>query len=378
MFGKGGSKVEQFLQRYMYSWRLNGWLVHDIFLEVIFGLGLFLLLFIAIKRKRLIISISLLVIYIVVSNALMIVFGLAGRGFPIKSDSSIYTDESQKIAVQMVQGSENNGTSNGITHLISHYLIVAVNLETGEKQWTKSASYKETLIGNFMGGLLIHHRDGEYGQLSLLDIEMGKEILSEKEFRQQHQPLIDILSNGAQQMVALQHELYLEGVDGHFYHYDGKTLNKDDKAQNYIAARFFIESDLPGYFATHQHPLDNYEEIQDFSHQVLSETAIRTYQNLEPKVMDVDLANGTALLSYRRTQRESADHLLVLYDMKKHQLLWEEKIGAINSYQQQPKVRTVEKGYIIQTGDQLIVLDKHSRDRVVQYHLRWNRPIDEM
>ncbi|AJK87445.1 MULTISPECIES: PA2928 family protein [Lysinibacillus] len=370
--------MEQFLQRYMYSWRLNGWLVHDIFLGVIFGLGLLLLLFIAIKRKHLIISISLLIVYIVVSNALMIVFGLAGRSFPIKSDSSIYIDESQKIAVQMVQGSENNGTSNGITHLISHYLIVAVNLETGEKQWTKSASYKETLIGNFMDGLLIHHRDGEYGQLSLLDIETGKEILSEKEFRQQHQPLIDILSNSAQQLIALQNKLYLEGVDGHFYHYDGKTLNKDDNAKNYIAARFFIESDLPGYFATHQQPLDDYEEIQDFSHQVLSEPAIRNYQNLEPKVVDVDLANGTALVSYRRTQRESADHMLVLYDMKKHQSLWEEKIGAINSYQQQPQVRTVEKGYIIQTGDQLLFLDKHSRDRVVQYHLRWNRPIDEM
>ena len=370
--------MDQFLQRYMYSWRLNGWLVHDIFLGVVFGLGLLLLLFIAIKRKRLIISISLLVIYLVVSNGLMIVFGLAGRGFPIKSDSSIYTDESQKIAVQMVQGSENNGTTNGITHVISHYLIVAVNMETGEKQWTKSASYKETLIGNFMGGLLVHHRDGEYGQLSLLDIKTGKEILSEKEFRQQHQPLIDILSNGAQQLIALQNKLYLEGVDGHFYHYDGKNLNKDDNAKNYIAARFFIESDLPGYFATHQQPLEDYEEIQNFSHQVLSEPAILNYQNLEPKVMDVDLANGTALVSYRRTQRESADHMLVLYDMKKHQLLWEEKIGAINSYQQQPKVRTVEKGYIIHTGDQLLVLDKHSRDRIVQYHLRWNRPIDEM
>ncbi|MFJ7919252.1 hypothetical protein ACIQ6U_05770 [Lysinibacillus fusiformis] len=94
--------------------------------------------------------------------------------------------------------------------------------------------------------------------------------------------------------------------------------------------------------------------------------------NLESKVMDVDLAKATALLSYRRTQRESADHMLVLYDMKKHQLLWEEKIGAIHSYQQQAQVRTVEKGYIIQTVDQLLVLDKHSRNRIVPYHLRWN------
>ena len=82
----------------------------------------------------------------------------------------------------MVQGSENNGTSNGITHLIAHHLLVAVNLQTGEKQWTKSASYKETLLGEFMGGVLVHHRDDEFGQLSLLDLETGKEILSEKSF----------------------------------------------------------------------------------------------------------------------------------------------------------------------------------------------------
>lgn len=134
---------------------------------------------------------------------------------------------------------------------------------------------------------------------------------------------------------------------------------------------------MPGYFATHQQPLENYQEIQDFSQQVLSEPAIRNYQNLEPKVMAIDIVESVALLSYRQTQRESADHMLVLYDMKKHQLLWEEKIGALNSYQQQPKVRTLEKGYIIQTGDQLLVLDKQSRDKVVQYHLRWNRPVDD-
>lgn len=145
--------MEQFLQRYMYSCRLNGWLIHDIFLYVVLGLGSLLVLFIVIKRKRLITSI-LLIIFLLISNFLMIVFGLAGRAFPIKSDSTIYTDDSQSIAVQMVRGSENNGTSNGITPIISHHLLVAVNIETGEKQWTKSASSKETLIGNFMGGLL--------------------------------------------------------------------------------------------------------------------------------------------------------------------------------------------------------------------------------
>ncbi|WP_338651362.1 PA2928 family protein [Lysinibacillus sp. Y5S-8] len=368
--------MEQFLQRYTYSWRLNGWLMHDIFLCIVLGLGFLLLLFIVIRRKSLVISSILLVLFIVVSNLVMIVFGLAGRSFPIKSDSPIYTDDSQHIAVQMVQGSENNGTSNGITHLIAHYLIVAVNLETGEKQWTKSASHKDTLIGNFMGGLLVHHRDDEFGQLSLLDIATGKEILSEQEFRQQYQPLIDKLSNGAHQMVILQNNLYLEGVDGKFYHFDGETLSENPKAQDFLAACFFIETGLPGYFATHPQSVEDYQVIQDFSQDVLTEPAIQAYQNLEPKVIDVDIAKKTALVSYRQTQRESADHMVLFYDMNNHQVLWEENIGVINPEQQQPGIRTLEETYVIQAGDRLLVLDKETKKRNVQYHLRWNRPID--
>ncbi len=367
--------MEQFLQRYMYSWRLNGWLIHDIFLYVILGLGSLLVLFIVIKRKRLITSSILLIIFLLISNFLLIVFGLAGRAFPIKSDSAIYTDDSQSIAVQMVRGSENNGTSSGITHIISHHLLVAVNIETGEKQWTQSASSKETLIGNFMGGLLIHHRDDEFGQLSLLDMTTGKEILSEKQFRQQHQPLIDVLSNGAHQMVVLENNLYLEGVDGKFYRYDGKILSEEPKAKDYLSARFFIETSLPGYFATHQQPVEDDQAINNLSQAVLTEPAIQAYQNLEPKVIDVDIAQKTAIVSYRKTQRESADHILLLYDMNKHQIIWEENIGIINQEQQQPGVRILENTYVIQAGDRLVVLDKETRKKTVHYHLRWNRPI---
>ena len=195
----------------------------------------------------------------------------------------------------MVQGSENNGTSNGITHLIAHHLLVAVNLQTGEKQWTKSASYKETLIGKFMDGLLIHHRDDEFGQLSLLDMETGKEILSEKDFRKQHPSLIAILSNNAHQMAVLENNLYLEGVDGKFYHFDGKALSEDAKAQDYLSARFFIETELPGYFATHPQLVEDDQAIRDFSQAVLTEPAIQAYENLEPKVVDVDIVEKQRL-----------------------------------------------------------------------------------
>ncbi|WP_320939427.1 PA2928 family protein [Lysinibacillus capsici] len=369
--------MEQFLQRYIYSWRLNGWLIHDIFFCIVLGIGFLLLMFIVMKRKRLVTSSILLIAFLLVSNLLMIVFGLAGRGFPIKSDSPIYTDDSQSIAVQMVQGSENNGTSNGITHVIAHHLLVAVNLQTGEKQWTKSASYKETLLGEFMGGVLVHHRDDEFGQLSLVDMEIGKEILSEKDFRTHHPSLIAILSNNAHQMAVLENNLYLEGVDGKFYRFDGKTLSEDAKAQDYLSARFFIETELPGYFATHPQPVENYQGIRDFSEAVLTEPAIRAYENLQPKVVDVDIIEKTALVSYRQTQRESAEHMLLLYDMNKHQILWESNIGIINSQQQQPAVRTLENSYVIQAGDRLLVLDKQMKKRSVHYHLRWNRPIDE-
>lgn len=39
-------------------------------------------------------------------------------------------------------------------------------------------------------------------------------------------------------MAVLANNLYLEGVDGKFYRFDGKTLNEDVKAQDYLSARF--------------------------------------------------------------------------------------------------------------------------------------------
>lgn len=185
-------------------------------LGIVLSIGMLLIWFLIIKRSRVVTAIILLIAFFSASNFAMFIFGLAGRGFPIQAESAIYTDEEQDIAVQMVRGLENNGVSLGITQIISHYLMIAVNLQTGEKQWVKSASHKEKLIGHFMDGLLVHHRDGKFGQLSLLDIETGKELLSEKEFRQQHKALIDILSNGAHDIVALQNNLYVEGVDGKF------------------------------------------------------------------------------------------------------------------------------------------------------------------
>ncbi|WP_235473387.1 PA2928 family protein [Lysinibacillus macroides] len=201
--------------------------------------------FLLIKRSRVVTAIILLIAFFSASNFAMFIFGLAGRGFPIQN-------EEQDIAVQMVRGLENNGVSHGITQIISHYLMIVVNLQTGEKQWVKSACHKEKLIGHFMDGLLVHHRDGEFGQLSLLDIETGKELLSEKEFRQQHKALIDILSNGPHDIVALPNNLYVEGVDGKFYRYDGKHLSEDPQAKEYLATRFFLETTLPHYFAAHQ------------------------------------------------------------------------------------------------------------------------------
>ncbi|MEK5232269.1 PA2928 family protein [Lysinibacillus sp. FSL K6-0232] len=367
--------MEQFLQRYMYSWRFNGWFFHDITLGIVLGIGFLALVLLIINRTRLKVILIVMLIWLGASNFAMLIFGLAGRGFSIQAESAIYTNEEQDIAIQMVRGLENNGTVRGMTQMISHYLIVGVDVQTGEKQWTKSASYKEKLVGNFMDGLLVHHRDGEFGQLSLLDIETGKELLSEKEFRQQHKPLIDILSNGAHELLAVQNNLYVEGVDGKFYRYDGKNLNEDPQAEQYLTTRFSIEATIPDYFANHQQPLTDDEEIRKFSSMLLEEPAIQAYQNLNPKVIDVDIEAQTALVSYQQTKRESADHMLVLYDLNKHQIAWDINIGMVDSYQKQPSVRIVDDAYIVQTGDHLLIVDKDTRNIRATYHLRWNRPI---
>lgn len=108
---------------------------------------------------------------------------------------------------------------------------------------------------------------------------------------------------------------------------------------------------------------------------LLEEPAIQAYQNLNPKVIDVDIEAQTALVSYQQTKRESADHMLVLYDLNKHQIAWDINIGMVDSYQKRPSVRIVDDAYIVQTGDHLLIVDKDTRNIRATYHLRWNRPI---
>jgi len=109
--------LDNFFQRYIDSWRFNGWLVHDIFLGIVIGVGLLLVLYVLFKRRLKAAFVITFILYAFLGNLLMFVFGLAGRSFPINSESPIYTDDAQKIAVQMVEGSENNGTTNGLRKL---------------------------------------------------------------------------------------------------------------------------------------------------------------------------------------------------------------------------------------------------------------------
>lgn len=366
--------LENFFQRYFYSWRFNGWLRHDITLAIVIGVGILLLLFIMFKHRRVGAFVIAFISYAFFSSFVMIVFGLAGRSFPINAVSPVYADDSQNIAIQMVRGTENNGTSNGITQLISHYQIIAIDLKSGEKQWTNSSSGKETIIGPFMGGLLIHHRDGEVGKLSLLNIQTGKEELSKKEFAQKHKSLIDILDQGTYNLMVWQNKLYLEGIDGKYYQFDGKNLSEDSEAENLLSARFSLDSDLPNDFDSHIEK-EEYQEIEELMSDLLAEPAIQSFENLGVHVLDVNPQDKTAIVTYQETKRESANRMIFLYDMNEHRILFEENIGAVNAEQKVPGLRVLKSYYAIQAGDEFILLDKKTGKEILRYHLRWNIPV---
>ncbi|MGE7946914.1 DGQHR domain-containing protein [Lysinibacillus sp. NPDC093688] len=56
--------------------------------------------------------------------------------------------------------------------------------------------------------------------------------------------------------------------------------------------------------------MEDYQEVLEFSSNVLAEPAIQAYKNLEPAVLVVDLQQQTAIVSYRQTKRESADSIV--------------------------------------------------------------------
>ncbi|MFJ3387638.1 hypothetical protein [Lysinibacillus sp. NPDC086135] len=111
------------------------------------------------------------------------------------------------------------------------------------------------------------------------------------------------------------------------------------------------------------------------SSNVLAEPAIQVYKNLDPAVLDVDLQQQTAIVSYRQTKRESADSIVLSYDMKNHRIIWKENIGVVNAEQKNPGVRTLENYYAIQAGDEFLLLNKDTKKEMFRYQLRWNRPI---
>jgi len=350
---------------------------HDITLTIVLGIGVVFILFLLMKRWKIRTSFIVLMAYFAGSSFIMIVFGLAGRSFPIQAMSSVYTDPEETVAVQLVRGSENNGTSNGITHIIPHYQLVAINVHTGEKQWTQSFASRETLIGPFMDGLLIHHSDGEVGTLSLLHMKTGKEKLSKKDFAQQYKQVVELISSSAGRMAVLDKVLYFEGIDGVYYQFDGKQLHEKPEAQEYLSTKFFVESTIPNYFASHDRPVDDeeYEKISEFKDDVLREPAIQPVANLEPQIMDVDLNQNTALVSYLKTIQKNAEQFVLFYDMKEHRMIWKANIGRVNSEQNHPGVRVLAQSLAIQTGDEFILLDKATGNEISRYELRWNRPI---
>ncbi len=373
----GGRELEIFFQRYMDSWHFNGWFGHDVILSIVVGVGILLFLYLLCKRRKIGWFVIIFILYAFISNIIMIAFGLAGRSFPINSVSSVYTDQSEKITVQMIKGSENNGTAHGITQIIPHYQMVAINLNTGDKQWTKALANRETLIGTFMGGLLVHHNDGETGKLSLIDIQTGKEKLSKEVFTKKHKHLIDILSNSAHRLAILQDKLYFEGIDGKYYQYDGKKLRENIEAEGYLSTFFFVESAIPHYYASHDQPLDHedYKEISEYMNDVLNEHSIQPFANLDPKVLDVNLKHKTAIVSYRKTKQPNAEQILLFYDMELHRIIWEENIGRVNSEQQNPGVRVLKHYLAIQAGDEFVLMDKETGKELLRYELRWNRPV---
>lgn len=236
--------ASSFIERYLAMFRFQGWFFHDVTLGVVygisllFGIGLFRMMFRRKKTKKVMYSyqkqvkeavftfpslisfwLSWLLFFLLISNFALFVFGGGMSRGEITLDSSGGMSGNQ-LVVGKWRRSMNDGSSNGGTTWA--YQVSGLDVKEGKLRWNRRSNGDETLIGQMSEGIILLQR--KKGQISLLDSQTGKDKWQFKEFETTF-PMMK--SNWSQlekdYLVTGDSYLYTHGLDGQYYQLDLKN-----------------------------------------------------------------------------------------------------------------------------------------------------------
>nr|WP_318539707.1 PA2928 family protein [Terribacillus saccharophilus] len=228
------------------DWTFTGWFWHDITLWILVGVFVVLcVLFLirSIKRssslKKVIGMVVLLLVgEFIIGSFVMTVFHAAGRSVTMSLDSPTIVAEDDDLAINKIRMRIPNGQSNGISTSASRFQIIAVDLETGEKKWSRKAIWQEYVLGQTEEGILVVDMKNE--ELYFLDAASGEVRLDEEEWTEKYPQLTDNVSyEQSDYYIDDTGGLYLYALDGKYYHVADGQLTEDPAYEKEVQKGFF-------------------------------------------------------------------------------------------------------------------------------------------
>jgi predicted PurR-regulated permease PerM len=186
------------------NWRPVGWFNLDLAVYIIYAVilaSLILMLYLQVKRKRrqqplrwrkLAAAAGIVLVFeFLVGTFFLWIFNAAGRSVTIELDSPaiMIAEDGHHLSINKMRKKIPNGQSNGISTSISHFELVAVDINTGLTSWHRKSFWQEYVMGNTSQGILTVNPKKE--KLQFIDPRTGETALTEKELVAQFPELED-------------------------------------------------------------------------------------------------------------------------------------------------------------------------------------------
>jgi hypothetical protein len=357
------------------NWRPVGWFYLDLALYLIYAVMLASLFFIMksqFKRSRTkplrlktlttIIMITLLVEF-GIGSFVLLVFNGAGRSVRIQVDSPVMVagDDAAPIAISKMRMVIPNGQSNGISTSVSHFELIGIDMNTGQRRWHRKSGWQEYVIGNTGQGILTVNAKKK--KLQFIDPLTGKTSLTEKELVAQYPELKDNLSYSyTDYRVTSTRELYLYAQDGSYYKVDfaekKTSVNAEYKELLTTASRTAAAIGL-----------------SDTEGQAISEQLSKLYPELLDKtVLHAESGSTTILIGYYHKRNDKLWSISQV-SLQEHSILWKTQMDRPKD-QSYAVVHSDNTALIFSNGKQYH-LNMETGKMDYEYIYRWNKTVKQ-
>ncbi|PAD38453.1 PA2928 family protein [Terribacillus sp. 7520-G] len=351
------------------DWTFTGWFWHDVTLWILVGLFVALCTLFLVRGIRRLSSIKKLISMIIfllvgefiVGSFVMTVFHGAGRSVTMNLDSPTIVAEDANLAINKIRMKIPNGHENGISLSVSRFEIIAVDLESGEREWSRKSSWQEYVLGLTDDGVMVVN--GKAEELYFLDPATGEVRLEEEDWTETYPELADNLSyEQADYYLDEGGSIYLYALNSKYYRIADGRMTEDPAYGKELQKGFFGDG-------------ENGE----------AEEAQQIVQKLYPDLLEAQPIIGTnkdgSMLLMYKEKRNQDQMMIARVSTGESRVSW--KLAVDYDHQEIPGESPVgvfftEDAACIQAAGKLYKVSEQDGTVDFVYQYRWNKKEDIM